>query len=60
MPELIAELRAMRSELVETMARELAAEGDWRCWLSLLAQVEATIRAVGAVMEERELEADGS
>ncbi len=53
MPELIAELRALRSELVETMAREITAEGDWHAWLPLLAQVEAAIRAVEAVMEER-------
>ena len=53
MDELITRLRARRAELVETMAREIAAEGDWHCWLPLLAQVEAAIRAVEAVIGER-------
>ena len=52
MPELIAHLRAMRSELVETMANEIAADGDWHAWLPLLAQVETAIRAVEAVESE--------
>ena len=55
MPELIAHLRAMRAELVETMAGALASDGDWHAWLPLLAQVEAAIRAVEAVMREREI-----
>ena len=60
MSELAARLRVLRAELVETMAGALAGDGDWHGWLPLLAQVEAAIRAVEAVMEERELEADGS
>ena len=52
MTELLDRLKAMRAELVATMDRELAAEGDWLCWLPLLAQVETAIRAVEAVMEE--------
>ena len=52
MPDLAPRLRAMRAELVETMARELAADGDWCCWLPLLAQIEAGLQAVEAVMEE--------
>ena len=60
MADLAAHLRALRAELVETMAGALAAGGNWHGWLPLLAQVEAAIRAVEAVMEERELEADGS
>lgn len=54
MPELIAKLRAMRAELVETMASELAADGGWHAWLPLLAQVQGVIQAVEAVMGERE------
>ncbi len=54
MAELAARLRAMRAELVETMAGELAADGDWHAWLPLLAQVETAIQAVEAVAEERE------
>ena len=50
MPELIAQLRAMRAELVGAMADD--AEGAWHAWLPLLAQVEMAIRAVEAVMEE--------
>ena len=60
MLELITSLKTQRAELVATMANEIAAEGTWHAWLPLLAQVEAAIRAVEAVMEERELEADGS
>ena len=60
MLELITSLKTQRAELVATMANEIAAEGAWHAWLPLLAQVEAAIRAVEAVMEERELEADGS
>ena len=52
MPELISHLRAMRRELVETMAREITAEGDWHAWLPLLAMVETAIQAVGAVESE--------
>ena len=52
MSELAAHLRAMRTELVGTMASELAADGDWHAWLPLLAQVETAIRAVEAVTEE--------
>ena len=37
MPELAAHLRALRADLVETMASELARDGDWHAWLSLLA-----------------------
>ncbi len=54
MAELAARLRALRAELVDTMAHELAAEGDWHAWLPLLAQVETAIQAVEAVMEESE------
>ena len=54
MPELVTHLRSMRAELVETMAREVAAEDDWHAWLPLLAQVETAIQAVEAVMRERE------
>ena len=49
MHELITRLRAMRAELAETMARDLAAEGDWHAWLPLLTQVETAIQAVVAV-----------
>ena len=52
MPELAARLRALRADLVETMAGELTADGNWQTWMSLLAQVEAAIQAVEAVMEE--------
>ena len=52
MPELNTHLRTMRAELVETMANELAAEGNWYAWLPLLAQVETAIRAVEAVESE--------
>ncbi len=52
MPELATRLRIMRAELVETMASELAADGDWHAWLPLLAQVEVTLRAVEAVAKE--------
>ena len=52
MPELITHLRAMRAELVERMVSELATEGDWLTWVPLLAQVQAAIRAVEAVMSE--------
>ena len=52
MPELAARLRAMRGDLVETMAGELAADGPWQAWLPLLAQVEMALQAVQAVMEE--------
>ena len=52
MSELLAHLRAMRAELVATMAREITAEGDWHAWLPLLAQVETAIQAVGAVESE--------
>ena len=49
MSELIARLRAMRAELVETMAKEIVAEGDWHTWLPLLAQVQTCLQAVEAV-----------
>ena len=52
MPELVSHLRAQRAALVERMAGELAADGDWCCWLSLLARIETAIKAVEAVMEE--------
>ena len=52
MAELLTRLRAMRRELVETMASELAADGDWHGWLGLLAQVETAIQAVEAVIAE--------
>ncbi len=55
MPELATRLRIMRAELVETMASELAADGDWHVWLPLLAQIEVAIQAVEAVMREREI-----
>ena len=50
--ELADHLRAMRADLVGTMASALAADGDWHAWLPLLARVEAAIRAVEAVTEE--------
>ena len=53
MTELAAHLRALRTELVERMARELDADSDWAAWLALLATVETAIQAVEAVMEER-------
>ena len=53
MAELAAHLRALRADLVETMAVELTADGDWHSWLPLLAQVQVALRAVEAVMEER-------
>ena len=53
MPELAAHLRALRAELVETMAGALAADGDWHAWLPLLAQVQGAIEVVEAVMGER-------
>ena len=52
MPELIARLRAQRADLVELMASELQADGDWHAWLSLLAQVQVALQAIEAVMEE--------
>ena len=52
MPELATCLRALRSELVGTMASALAAEGNWHAWLPLLAEVETAIQAVETVMEE--------
>ena len=52
MAELAARLRALRAELVETMASELTAERDWHAWLPLLSQVQAAIQAVEAVVEE--------
>ena len=53
MAELIEHLRAMRVEMVETMARELGVDGNWAAWLALLAQTEMALQAVEAVMEER-------
>ena len=52
MPELAAHLRDLRAELTATMASELAADRGIHSWLPLLAQVEAAIQAVEAVMEE--------
>ncbi len=52
MTELAARLRAMRAELVERMASELAADRGIHSWLPLLAQVETAIQAVEAVVEE--------
>ena len=52
MVELATRLRAMRADLIERMAAELAADGDWHSWLPLLAQVETAIQACQAVMEE--------
>ena len=54
MAELITHLRAMRAELVETMASELDADRGIHSWLPLLADIHATIQAVEAVMSERE------
>ena len=54
MLELIERLRAMRAELVEAMASELTADGDWHVSLPLLARVQGAIQAVEAVMGERE------
>ncbi len=56
MAELAAHLRALRAELVETMAGALAGHGDWHAWLPLLAHVQGAIQAVEAVMGERETE----
>ena len=53
MVELAAHLRALRVELVEHMAGELAADRDWHAWLPLLAQVETALQAVEAIMEAR-------
>ena len=52
MPELATHLKTLRAELVETMARELAADRGIHSWLSLLAQVQGALQAVEAVMEE--------
>ena len=54
MAELAACLRALRAELVDTMANELVVEGDWHAWLPLLAQVEAAIQAVEAELRSFE------
>ncbi len=60
MPELLARLQTMRSELVETMASALAADGDWHAWLPLLAQVQVCIQAIEAVASsERKETIDG-
>ncbi len=52
MPELAAHLRTLRADLVETMAAELAADGNWLTWMPLLAEVQVALQAVEAVMEE--------
>ena len=49
MPELISHLKAIRADLCNRMANELAAEGDWHAWLPLLARIETAIQAVAAV-----------
>ena len=49
MPELIERLQTMRANLVEQMANEIAADGDWHAWLPLLAQVQVCIQAVEAL-----------
>ena len=56
MPELAARLRVLRAELVETMASELAADGNWLAWVSLLAEIETAIQACQATMEEESSE----
>ena len=53
MVELTSHLRALRAELVERMAGELADDGAWHGWLPLLAQVETALQAVEAVEKER-------
>ena len=53
MPELATRLRTLRTELIERMAAELAADRGIHSWLPLLAQVETAIQAVEAVVEER-------
>ena len=52
MAELIAHLRALRAELVGTMAGALAADGDWHSWVPLLAQTETALKAVEAIAGE--------
>ncbi len=52
MAELAARLRAMRAELVETMASELTDDRGIHSWLPLLAQVETALAAVEAVMND--------
>ena len=59
MPELIAHLRAQRTQLIERMAAELAADRGIHSWLPLLADIHAAVQAVEAVMSEREAEAGG-
>ena len=54
MSELIERLQTMRAGLVGQMAVSLEHEENWHTWLPLLAQVEAAIQAVEAVMEEGE------
>ena len=54
MDDLIAKLRAMRADLVGIMANEVAADREVHSWLPLLAQIQAAIRAVEAVMGESE------
>ena len=49
MTELAARLRAMRAELVERMASELAADRDIHSWLPLLAQIQTSIQAIEAL-----------
>ena len=57
MPELIVHLRALRVELVERMASELAADANWHTWIPVLAEVETALRAVETVMgKDRENE----
>ena len=53
MAELIAHLRALRAELAETMAHELAADRGIHSWLPLLAQVQVALLAIEAVEKER-------
>ena len=52
MSELIAHLRVLRANLVERMTSELAADGNWLAWVSLLAEIETALQAVEAVVEE--------
>ena len=59
MPDLATHLRALRAELVETMAAELDADRGIHSWLPLLANIHAAVQAVEAVMSEREAEAGG-
>ena len=57
MDELITKLRSMMSNVVKTMAVELATGEGWAAWLGVLAQTQVAIRAVEAIQAA---EAEGS